>query len=352
MKRIALFFALIFAAASFPAFADNWNSTSPVREGEKETTGGGVPFDGGFVGGEDIPSAFPIPGLPFADVGSTCGFLPNYDVMCPYGGGGPDVVYSFTPEEDMRITIDLCNSWYDTKVMVFEDDQWTLHGCNDDGCSGPNYPYPYVSHIECMNIFEGHTYYIVIAAYGMDCGDYELGITVCDLCVVEPPAGAQLENEPDCHDDYVDQTNGGCGSNPVAFGTIDCADDPHFLFGKTGNFYAGGFEARDTDWFEFTLEAPAYLRFCLDGCFPSLLMAIQALPDCYHYDVVYMATGGYEETACIEGPFDAGTWWIWIGPSVFTGFDCGTEYLLQIDGLCPPTSTEESSWGTIKKIFR
>ena len=118
MRITSLLLALLLVGMSTPTEADNWLTTSNIRDGEKEEHGSGIPFDGGFVGGDTVDDAFPIPGLPFYDTGNNCGYEDDYDFMCPYGGWSPDVVYSFSPETDMAIDIDLCNSRYDTKLIV------------------------------------------------------------------------------------------------------------------------------------------------------------------------------------------------------------------------------------------
>lgn len=343
---------VLLAGTANVAFADNWMSTDAVRDGEKDRHGGGTPFDGGKVEGDDVASAFPIPGLPFSETGNTCGYANDYDWPCPYGGNAPDLVYSFVPDADMEITIDLCNSWYDTKLIVFEDQEWNVHACNDDGCSGPNYPYPYVSVIDCMHVTAGHTYYIVVTGYGTECGDYQMNVTMCDPCTMTFPPGAQVEKEGECEDNYVDHANGGCGSIPPVFEAISCSGDPFYLQGTSGTYSLYGNEVRDTDWYELRLDSPTELNLSLHACFPHQLKAIRALSDCYHYETVYTANGDYQNDAGFGGTFDAGRWWIWIGPSIFTGVPCGAEYLLTIEGLCPATATDASSWGSVKELFR
>jgi len=352
MRAFSLFLLALSAGTASLTFADNSMTPSNVWDGEKLHQAGDVPFDGGFVGGEDIANAYPITELPFFDTGNTCGFAGDYDVMCPYGGYAPDVVYSFAPVTDMEISIDLCDSWYDTKLTVYEDNSSNLHACNNDGCGGPNYPWEYLSFIDCVHVSAGHRYYIVVGGYVNQCGDYELHVSQCEPCIIDPPPGAQVEDEPICYDDYIDHSNGGCGSFPPVFDTLACSGDPLFVHGTTGTYLLGGSDYRDTDWFEFTLSEPSYLLVNLHGCFPSLLLAIQALPDCYHYDTVYSASGGSQDDATLEGLFAAGRWWIWVGPSVFSGVECGSEYLLRVEGLCPATSAESASWGSVKTLFR
>lgn len=83
-------------------------------------------------GGDTIFDATVIPGLPFTDTGNTCGYIDDYDEICPYSGStAPDVVYSFTPVSDMSIDVDLCGSMYDTKLFIY-DSGLNLVACNDD----------------------------------------------------------------------------------------------------------------------------------------------------------------------------------------------------------------------------
>ncbi len=61
-----------------------------------------------------------IPSIPFIDTGATCDNTHQYEEMCPYdGSSAPDVVYAFTPAQDVAITADLCQSLYDTKLFIY-----------------------------------------------------------------------------------------------------------------------------------------------------------------------------------------------------------------------------------------
>ncbi|MBU2625187.1 MAG: hypothetical protein KKG33_06470, partial [candidate division Zixibacteria bacterium] len=77
-------------------------------------------------GGDVCASATVIGALPYDDMGTTAGYADDYEEVgvftCPYDSDSPDVVYSFTPGASMQITIDLCASGYDTKVIVYEND--------------------------------------------------------------------------------------------------------------------------------------------------------------------------------------------------------------------------------------
>jgi hypothetical protein len=128
-------------------------------------------------GGDNIYSAFPITTIPFTDFGTTVGYANDYAGNCGNDNGAPDVVYSYTPSYDMLIAAYLClQSNFDTRLYVFEDNPNNIIACNDDNCS--NQYSEYVSMIECLQIFTGHTYYFVIDGYGSASGSYSFDLTL------------------------------------------------------------------------------------------------------------------------------------------------------------------------------
>jgi hypothetical protein len=131
------------------------------------------------VGGDTCDVATVIPGLPYSDTGNTCGYIDDYDEVCPYSGStSPDVAYEFTPAADVAVDISLCNdgTWYDTKLYVYQDScPGILIACNDDACTAPNGT-PYVSELLGVALSAGNTYYIIVDGYGGDCGDYEMTV--------------------------------------------------------------------------------------------------------------------------------------------------------------------------------
>ena len=138
---------------------------------------------GSRAGGDTCATATPITTLPFGDMGNTCASADDYDEVCPYNApGSPDVVYSYSPATDECIDITLCNgSAYDTKLYVYEDSCGSYQSgffvaCNDDSCPG------YVSELLCVQLFAGHTYYIVVDGYGGDCGYYTIDIAKHTPC--------------------------------------------------------------------------------------------------------------------------------------------------------------------------
>jgi hypothetical protein len=103
------------------------------------------------VGGNRCETATFIPGLPFADVGNTCGFQDDYDESCPLiAPGSPDAVYVLTPPADVFVEVSLCaGSDYDTKLYVYRDacQPGNREACDDDSCTTPKMPSPYVSEL-------------------------------------------------------------------------------------------------------------------------------------------------------------------------------------------------------------
>ena len=140
-------------------------------------------------GGDTILDATVITGLPYSNAGNTCGYIDDYDEACPSPDStSPDVVYTFVPGSDMVITVDLCDSGYDTKTYIY-DAAMSLVGCNDDFYFDPICG-EWTSKIESAALLAGGTYYIVIDGYGGECGDYMLNVTEFEECVVDCPADA------------------------------------------------------------------------------------------------------------------------------------------------------------------
>lgn len=318
----------------------------------------GIPWAIGRVGGEDFETAVPIPGLPFFDTGNTCSYMFNYDVMCPYGGWAPDVVYSYVPPHDMTVTVSLCNSFYDTKLQIYENEYGGQHlvACNDDyfGCENP--PVMYTSQIDEAPLYAGETYYIVVSGYTSACGDYVLEITECEL---HCPLSAIEEGEEPCYDGYVDQFNGGCGSNPVVFSELGPSGDPIVVCGESGNF--DGNMSRDTDWYMLHPNClETVITACVTAEFDVLMGFIDFREGCY-------GVSGFEsfvqapacQEACLKDTLPVGHWILWVSTDDWSNVPCGYGYELRIDGyeLCTGVddsglSAFETSWGTIKGRYR
>ena len=174
-----------------------------------------------------------------------------------------------------QVTIDLCNSAYDTKVYVYEGScPGTLVACNDDACNDPS-GNPFRSIVSCVNLSASSTYYVVVDGYFGDCGSYNITTSFSTGCPApcDPencPPGALLEGEPVCGTNYVDAYNGGCNSIPNVFSNIPCDVT---VCGAGGNYSFNGLSYRDTDWYAFNLPVAGQVTATMCASFDSQLAA-------------------------------------------------------------------------------
>jgi hypothetical protein len=293
-------------------------------------------------GGDNILTATAIEELPFSDEGTTAGYIDDYDEVCPYASTSPDVVYSYEAPADMSVYITLCNgSAYDTKLFVYENEHTPgdPYACNDDACPG------YVSRLNNVFLAAGNTYYIVVDGYGGDYGDYTIDMFELVPCVDCPP-GATPEGEPVCYDDYVDETNGGCGSDPVVFGEVSCGET---ICGTSGTFLYQTLEYRDTDWYNFSLTEDTDITITAMAEFDMQVLIIQQGPDepCVDYQILYSAVAPICEEYSFQASLTAGDYWIWVAPEEFTGVACGSEYYFTVDCGGQNEVPTLSEWGMI-----
>jgi hypothetical protein len=302
--------------------------------------------------GEDIACAIAIPSLPFVDAGTTTGRADDYDVVCPYSGSSaPDAVYAFSPESDVTITVSLCDSSYDTKAYLFRDGPGTVVACNDDAECGYNGWQSMLDHIDLEG---GHTYYIVVDGYGAAAGQYRISVNENDPCGLEPPVDAVVEAEPACGDGWDDEWNGGCNSDPIVFESVAPSDTTITLQGTSGTYTTGGVDYRDTDWYRLDVEQTSTITVCGKAEFPLLLWMLARGPGDGCSDLLHLdhANGTVCGTACLTVTVEPGEHWLWVGPSVYTGVECGKGYVVTIDGYKAPSSIRIASWSTIKALYR
>jgi hypothetical protein len=288
-----------------------------------------------LVGGEDCSDAEPITGLPYTDTGNTCDYDNDYDEVCPYSGSlSEDVVYEYTPANDILVSCSLCqpsSDTYDTKMYVYENDCSGAYAwCNDDGCSSPDYVF--ASEIEDMAMTAGNTYYIVVDGYSSQCGDYELTcIEEVETVCVECEEDDTFEDEPNCG--LPDSTNGGCNSSPPVFGTIECGES---ICGS--NAFNGSW--RDTDWFLFETTEAFTLHHIGIAEYPSqplivqhasgdinnpcggslLIQAFAFVDECENYDISYLGAPGVYS--------------IWMGSQFVGNIPCPSDYDIELE--CVP----------------
>ena len=355
--RVATIAVGVLVAATLAFGASTTDKLPPKREA--------TPLDGpGYhrEGGETIETAVAVPALPYIDTGNTCDNINNYDEACPYGDSeSPDVVYSYTPAEDMCISVSLCNSWYDTKVYIYED-AWTpgtFVACNDDNFDCVDPPVLYTSWIPEAQLYVGHTYYFVVDGYGGACGDYTLEMMEVEClgpCVLECPPEGIAEGEPDCYDGYDDTYNGGCLSVPPSFSHVTPSTETTTICGTSGNYDDNTY--RDTDWYLFTLSGmyeSAAVTACVDAEFPVFLGFIDLRLGCPVSSYYSFSSAGECETVCLTETLPSGDWVVFVSTDGWLAIPCGADYILTLD-FQPVTGVEDrglpASWSAIKALYR
>lgn len=189
----------------------------------------------------------------------------------------------------------------------------------------------------------GHYWFPVYLGTAMDF-TFDVSADSCVPCVVTCPPGAMLEGEPDCYDNYVDTTNGGCNSTPNVFENITCNTT---VCGTSGTYIFSGSQYRDTDWYQVQVS-DGTLTWKVVAEFPVLIILI-AQSDCTNPNVLASATANPCDTALISQYVPAGIYWLWVGPSAFAGVPCGSKYVGRIEctGMGPqivvtPTSISKT----------
>ena len=359
--RTLIVMLMILAVAGTAVAQDLGSSRGPVI---KDTpTHLYVAPEGTRQGGDTIEDATPIDGLPFSITGTTTGYMNDYDVECPFDSMSPDVVYSFMPQADLEIDVDLCGSSYDTKTYIFDQDL-NLIACDDD------YYFDdvcgvYVSFIQAAPLMAGVTYYIVIDGYGGDHGDYLLDIAEYVPCYLTCPADAVDEGEPELYDGYVDAFNGGCNSEESGypFQEINWTNDqdgypPYdgyaWMCGKSG-WYQGptGGNFRDTDWFRVYARETGTMEFTVEPEYPCYMFKLAPL-DCGEVAVEIQTIADCYAPGTLTFPVTAGEEiWLWVGPTVFTGPVSEFIYTMAVsNNTFAVVPTEDMSWGGVKALYR
>lgn len=354
MKTFAVVLLALAALCSVAPGQRLSTSTAP----DKPNAGAGNTSPTWRVDGDTIEECWVIDSLPFTEAGSNCGFADDYDEQCPYTGStSPDVVYSYSPPYDMCLSISLCNSYYDTKVFVYEDEHTPddPYACNDDSYDCDDPPVSYTSWLEEVLVFAGHTYYIVVDGYSGDCGDYVLEIdeVYCGPeCVID--CVGVPEGEPTCYDGYDDQYNGGCQSD--TWSMIPATSEPITICGETGVFDAGGVTYRDTDWYLVYPCGGVPITATVESEVPVLLAFVHLIDWCDDFEIYsYVYMDECMPTSLTE-ELPAGQFAVFVSTSDWsTEYECGSDYWLMLEGYsehCDPVPVEDTSWGRLKSLYR
>ena len=344
MKLIAIVFL---ASLSVAVCAEG--SGVPSMSPPTKPHPGPMPPAGHLQGGDTIETAVLIEDLPYYTTGTTAGYINDYDEACPYGGSlSPDVVYEWIADFTGPVDILLCESDYDTKVYVYENEYTPgmPHACNDDNgnCPGP----PYRSWIEFMEVTEGNIYYVVVDGYGNDFGDYQFAMYETPFaveCEPECPPGAFDEGEPDCYDGYVDETNSGC-QTPGGWSQIELNT---FVCGTSGNYNDNTY--RDMDWYEFTVDEDTSVDITLCADFPVRFWLLDGTDGCADPPMVLTdaIVANYELVSYAD--LWPGIWWFAVSVDGWLDVPCGSAYVAGIFeyGYTPVL---ETSWGAVKALYR
>jgi hypothetical protein len=313
------------------------NPTSNVFEPLEKGIQPGSPGGHTNTGGETMATATVIGSLPYTDSDNTCGHVQDYTASCG-ANSAPDLFYSYVPGANMTVDVSLCGSSYDTVLYIMENG--VEIACNDDSCG-------LQSELLAVNLTAGRTYVFGVSGFSTNCGQYILNIRPQVPCIYACPAGSQLEGEPLCGANYVDTYNGGCNSTPAVFQDMVC----DYLCAETGTYLFGTSQYRDTDWFRITVGAG---NFIFDGMGDGFaLQKLVIIPGGTCYSSIQSSTA----TNCADLNFTGpGTYYLWGGPTVFTGLPCGSRYWISVAGPgippCITTAVEPSTWGSIKNVYR
>ncbi len=259
----------------------------------------------------------------------------------------------------MCVSISLCNSYYDTKVYVYEDVVGNLvdDGCNDDNFDCVSPPVSYTSWLPTVQLLAGHVYYIVVDGYGLSYGDYVLEMEEtdvpcgpCDVVCVGIPEG-----EPTCYDNYNDMYNGGCNATPDVF-QIQPVGSPVTICGESGVFAFGATTYRDTDWYQIYPCGGVPITLTVTAEFGVLFGFVSGIGDCVAPAFTTYTTAAKCTPTSITEYLPYGPVAIFVSTDAWDPtYTCGLEYSLTIEGYtehCDPTPVEATTWTTIKSLYR
>jgi hypothetical protein len=298
--------------------------------------------------GEDVPNALRIGALPFRDAATSCGFRDNHTPDCTFLGGAPDVVYSFTPVEDVCVTADLCSSSYDTALLVLAGMPEAPLACNDDACERG-------SRLENLLLAGGRTYFFVIDGWNGACGEYVFDLRECPPpCPLPEPVAALDEGEPVCADGYYDRYNSGCNEWPYTFSELPCAGTEVAVRGTYGTWRYYDEDFRDTDWYEIQLTRPTQLECRVQGGAATQMAILDGRRGCGEWDVLCGPVLGEAcEALTCQAVVEPGTYWLFVAPRRYQGVLCGTRYVLTLNGMaCATIGARPDPWSLVKARYR
>jgi len=295
----------------------------------------------------------------FTDTGDTTAAGDEFDEDCGFGlSAAPDLFYAITPDNDIAVDVALCGSEYDTKLFMFDEVTFIPFVCNVDACdTGPlTGSQPFASALVGVELDAGVQYFVAIDGQGGIKGLDNFGpytITVVEgippePCTLTPPEGGTPEGEPLCGDDYVDDFNGGCNSEPPVFSTISLGET---IAGEAGTYDQMGTALRDTDWYQIELAEDTMLGWGGSACFPFQLIVIDGnagcpLPDGAILEGLFVDAFA---TDAIELELLAGTYYLFAAIQQGAGgTPCGSEYTVTAEVVLPPCPADLNFNGEVE----
>ena len=224
-----------------------------------------------------------------------------------------DVWFTWTASTDETVLISTCNDAdFATRLALWTGDCDNLFfvACNDDGLGCEGFTSQMISPVTA-----GTTYYIQLGGFNPTAAGTG-NLTVCegDACLagcVDSCAKSDVIETEFCGED----TNGGCNdpsggnaSQPINVGDSVC-----------GNMWASG-GLRDTDWFDFTIDATSNASVTIDANVSAVVLFISQ--ECPEPSIVIgdVTECGGAVTACLP----AGGYYVFVGPNGFDGIPCGS----------------------------
>jgi hypothetical protein len=193
--------------------------------------------------GNDCNFPFTIDGFPFSDEWWTFG----------YGDTGfepsPDVYYEFLLEDGGVYTFTTCmeetyDNYFDTRLLILAEDCETVVHVSEDDCDGAYDGWSTIT----ADLAQG-LYYLVIEGSGDALGNYQLECYFDGVC-----------DPPECPNWGIDEVepNDGSNGNPPSYDSI-APGETH-----CGNTWSSNY-TRDSDWYQFEVDAGTDVEFYLDG---------------------------------------------------------------------------------------
>jgi hypothetical protein len=129
---------------------------------------------------------------------------------------------------------------------------------------------------------------------------------------------------------------------------------PIVLCGTSGNYLLEGFETRESDYYRLLVTEENTITFDCAAEFPVTTLLIDAAGGCAAPEVLAFDNADPNpDHAVFTYTCPPGEYWYWIGPSVFSGVDCGALYVFTVEGYTSePIPVTPTTWGGVKALYR